>query len=76
MSYLKNKTTGEVYPFNKDMFKRGDMLPCTLDGTLIEDAPAEPDSKPARKPRAKKATVVEDEPEVDVVIDDFDLGDD
>lgn len=73
MSYLKHKDTGEVFPTNENLLKRGDMIPCNLDGSLIDSSPtaAEPEKPKARKPRAKKeeadGAVVDD-------LSDFDLG--
>lgn len=77
MPYLKNLNTGEVYPMNEHLLRRGDFVEIeTLDAAapaveeVVLDAP-----KPKRA-RAKKAETVEtpvDEPEFAAA--DVDLGD-
>ena len=70
--YVKHKDTGEVYPINEHLMKRGDMIPCNFDGSEVETVEAEVKPKAPRKARAKKedqtAASVDD-------LDDFDLGD-
>jgi hypothetical protein len=56
-TYLKHVPSGDVYPFNADMFRRGDMEPCNLDGTPIIDAPAEPELAQAPVPEIPVAPV-------------------
>ena len=89
MPYLKHKETGEVYPLNEHLLKRGDFIEVeSLDADLpkpeleefvIETAPkVAPKAK--RKPKAKAEPVVEApapavEPD-DVDVDVSDLLDD
>lgn len=67
MAYLKHKDTGEVFPTNENLIKRGDMIPCNLDGSLI-DASEAPVEKPkaVRKPRVKKEVEETEVPDVDL----------
>lgn len=63
-TYLKQASTGDIYPYHERLAKRSDMTPCNADGSDIgEEKPK------ARKPRAKK-----DEQTADIN-DDLDLGD-
>ena len=68
MPYLKHKETGEVYPLNEHLLKRGDFIAVEdlndelpkpdLEEFVIEPAPkAKPKAK--RKPKAKAEPVVE-----------------
>jgi len=51
MEYLKHISTGDVYPANRYLALRGDMVPCNLDGSTDEE-----EAKPKRAPRKAKAT--------------------
>ena len=89
MPYLKHKETGEVYPLNEHLLKRGDFIEVeSLDSDLpkpeLEEFVIEPTQKAAQKakhkPKAKAEPVVEApapavEPD-DVDVDVSDLLDD
>jgi hypothetical protein len=67
MAYIKSTTTGEVFPINEHLLKRGDMVPCNIDGSPIELEVEEEAEKP-RPTRQRK-------PKVDVSLnDDLDTG--
>jgi hypothetical protein len=86
MPYLKNLTTGEVYPMNEHLLRRGDFVEVeTLDtpAPAVEEVTISvPEPKAKRAPR-KKAEVVPEAPPIedeDVGTDDIpdvdvDLGD-
>ena len=85
MPYLKHKETGEVYPLNEHLLKRGDFIEVeSLDADLpkpeLEEFVIETAPKAKRKPKAKAEPVVEApapavEPD-DVDVDVSDLLDD
>lgn len=60
MPYLKHKTTGEVFPLNEHLLKRGDFVEIeSLDDPLpavetVELQLDTPKAKAERKPRARK----------------------
>lgn len=83
MPYLKHKETGEVYPLNEHLLKRGDFIEVQdlddelpkpeLEEFVIETAPkVAPKAK--RKPKAKAEPVVETPAPVPEV-EDVDVGD-
>lgn len=80
MSYLKNLTTGEVYPTNEHLLRRGDFVAVeSLDAPapVVEEVTLDvPAPKAKRAPRKKEAPVVEETPEAsDETVPEVDLGD-
>lgn len=76
MPYLRNIHTGEIYPMNEHLMRRGDFEPIEeLPGAAQpEEAPAAEAPKKSRKPKAPAAPV-EPVPEVTEVPDLLDLDD-
>lgn len=64
MPYLRHKTTGEIYPMNEHLMRRGDFEAIeSLPGA--EPAPVVDEAVAPKKPRKKKEAVVEEVPAED-----------
>lgn len=83
MPYLKHKETGEVYPLNEHLLKRGDFIEVQdlndelpkpeLEEFVIEPAPkAKPKAKRKSEPKAEPVAV---EPEPAPEVEDVDVSD-
>lgn len=78
MSYLRNIHTGEIYPMNEHLMRRGDFEPVeSLQAPAEVEAAAPTAEKPkaAPKPRKKKDAEVPLEPVPDVPDPDLDFDD-
>lgn len=77
MSYLRNRTTGEIYPMNEHLMRRGDFEEVDSPDAARAEAPEPevviaPAAKPKRTTKPKKAAPVvempkEEAPEVEAV---------
>ena len=75
MAYLRNIHTGEIYPMNEHLMRRGDFEPVETLETPVEvpEAPVAEKPRAAPKPRKKKAVEVPEAPEAPEAPDlDFD----
>lgn len=82
MAYLKNVNTGEVYPMNENLLRRGDFVAVDdIDSPLpapefeeLKIDSAKPEKKPAAKPRKPKAAKAAPAPEPASEAAELDVG--
>lgn len=59
MVYLKHTPSGDIFPYNTDLAKRGDMVQCTVSGEELP--PTEVINDPSNAPVLKRRKTVHTE---------------